>query len=418
MLNNRYELKELVGRGGMAAVHRGYDHNLSRDVAIKVMHASLDNDVDHQRFLSEMRLLATLNHPNLVMLLDAGAEADSVDPSPWLVMELVGGPSLAQRLGGGPLPATEVAAIGAGVAAGLAHVHANGIVHRDVKPANILLTASGEAKLADFGIARAANEGSGLTATGSTIGTASYLSPEQVKGTPVTGASDIYSLGLVLLECLTGQRAYAGTPTEAALARLHRRPLIPVSLGAGWVHLLDQMTATEPTERPTAAECAGRLTALAAGDASDSAAGAVLSLQTTGLVGGAAPARRQVESGATSIWYRRSALAAAAAAVLLLLSAGVAHVVDGSAPAPSAAAADAPTARKDLGSKPRGVAPSISAAPAEATASAPVVRHRPHHHAKPHRHHRHHRHHHAHKAHHKHGKGHGHHGKGHGKKRK
>ncbi|WP_183093040.1 serine/threonine-protein kinase, partial [Nocardioides stalactiti] len=270
ILGGRYELRGLIGRGGMAEVHRGYDRQLDRDVAIKIMHPALGSDVDHQRFASEMRLLAGLNHPGLVTLLDAGLDRSPADGtgegSParvrWLVMELVDGPSLSGRLDGGPMAPGEVALIGAGIAGALAHVHASGIVHRDVKPANILLTSTGQPKLADFGIARAIGDAAGLTGTGHTIGTALYLSPEQVSGGTVTGASDVYALGLVLLEALTGRRAYDGTPVEAAMARLHRRPLIPVSLGSGWVRLLDAMTATDPAERPAAAEAAARLGAL------------------------------------------------------------------------------------------------------------------------------------------------------------
>ncbi len=266
VLNDRYELRELIGRGGMAEVYRGSDRVLDREVAVKIMLASLDGDIERRRFAAETRMMASLNSPHLVTLLDAGVDGSAGPARPWLVMELVPGPTLARRLADGPaMTSGEVAAIGSDIATALAHVHAHGIVHRDVKPANVLLTTTGEAKLADFGVARLTDEHSDLTGTGHTIGTAAYLAPEQVSGLPVTATSDVYSLGLVLLEALTGQRAFPGSPAEAAFARLSRGPLIPVSLGAGWIRLLDSMTRSDPAERPDASEVATRLTALRAG---------------------------------------------------------------------------------------------------------------------------------------------------------
>jgi len=261
VLAGRYELRELIGRGGMAEVHRGFDQLLSRDVAVKLMHVALLGDVDRRRFASETRLLAGLNDTHLVTLLDAGVEETDGSLRPFLVMELVTGPTLADRIGSGPLSSTETTTIGAGLADALAHVHANGIVHRDIKPSNVLLTTTGTAKLADFGVARMVEGQSDLTMTGHTIGTPAYLSPEQVRGEAVTGASDVYALGLVLLEALTAQRAYGGAPVEAAVARLHHNPPIPQSLGPTWSRLLDEMTDSDPARRPDAALVAARLRA-------------------------------------------------------------------------------------------------------------------------------------------------------------
>ncbi len=261
-INDRYELRGLIGQGGMAEVHRGFDRTLRREVAVKIMHSALGGQVDRQRFASEAQLLASLNDPHLVTLLDAGVDESEDLACSWLVMELVKGPTLAQRLKGGPLTHGDAATVGAGIAQGLAHVHSLGVVHRDVKPANVLLTLTGTAKLADFGVARMMGDDHDLTQTGHTIGTAAYLAPEQVKGQPVTGASDVYALGLVLLEVLTGRRAYTGPPAEAALARLHRSPIVPVSLGARWTRLLTQMTAADPAARPTATDIAVRLSTL------------------------------------------------------------------------------------------------------------------------------------------------------------
>jgi serine/threonine protein kinase len=171
-------------------------------------------------------------------------------------MELIYGRDLHARLRGGRLSPDDVAAIGADLASALDYVHGRGIIHRDIKPANILLaeTRPGTAprpKLTDFGIARIL-EGTRLTATGLTVGTAAYLSPEQAAGAVLGPESDIYSLGLVLLECLTGTLEYPGTSVESAVARLHREPRIPADLGPRWAALLKAMTATAPSGRPAA----------------------------------------------------------------------------------------------------------------------------------------------------------------------
>jgi serine/threonine protein kinase len=182
-------------------------------------------------------------------------------------MDLVEGTSLATFCRGKRVAPHRVAYVGAELASVLAYVHAGGIVHRDVKPSNILVGRDGVVRLADFGIARVVADPHSHTGTGQTIGTAAYLAPEQVRGEPVTAASDVYSLGLVLLEALTGTRAYTGGPMEAALARLNEAPLIPTSLPTGWPALLSRMTAFEPADRPTAAEIVPVLRALEAGPA-------------------------------------------------------------------------------------------------------------------------------------------------------
>ena len=340
-VGGRYELRELIGRGGMAVVHRGFDRVLHRDVAVKTMHSTLVGSSERQRFVAETRVMAGLNDPRLVTLLDAGV--DGVDPGsrPWFVMELVRGPSLSSVLADGPLLPADAARVGAGVAAGLAHVHAAGVVHRDVKPANILLTPTGEPKLADFGVARAMGDDEGLTDTGQAIGTAAYLAPEQISGEPVTGASDVYALGLVLLEALTGQRAYPGTAQEAAFARLHHGPTIPVSLGAVWTHLLAQMTASDPAHRPAAAEVAARLADLEAETAVRPTGGRQMALVPAEVeTGGLAQIQRP---------RRSRALKAAALAVASVVVAGgllwATYRSPGSSPVASAAATDlAPSA--------------------------------------------------------------------------
>jgi len=248
VLADRYRLDEILGRGGMAEVWRATDPVLDRLVAVKLLRDTADDESDRLRFTAEARTLARLNHPGLVMLLDAGINAER----PYLVLELVEGRTLDQECGGRPADPARVAEIGAELAAALAYAHGAGVIHRDVKPANVLLGHDGRIKLADFGIARLIGETVRHTRTGQAIGTAAYLSPEQVRGEDVTVATDVYSLGLLLLEALTGKRAYPGTPTEAALARLSRQPEIPDALPADWARLLTGMTALDPAERPTA----------------------------------------------------------------------------------------------------------------------------------------------------------------------
>jgi serine/threonine protein kinase len=255
VLADRYELHEVLGRGGMADVYRATDRLLSRQVAVKVLRDAAGDETDRLRFTHEARTLARLSHPGLVMVLDAGITSEQ----PFLVMELVEGSTLSQLCASGPVDPSRVRGIGARVADALAYAHAQGIVHRDVKPGNVLLGTDRRVKLADFGIARLIGDTVRHTRTGLAIGTAAYLAPEQVRGEELTTAADVYSLGLVLLEALTGQRAYPGTPTEAALARLARAPHVPADLPDDWPALLTAMTALAPADRPGAAEVAERL---------------------------------------------------------------------------------------------------------------------------------------------------------------
>ncbi|MCZ2404888.1 protein kinase [Paenarthrobacter sp. Z7-10] len=262
LLGGRYRTADLLGVGGMATVYRAVDENLGRDVAVKLFAPTAGNAEDIRRQQTETQLLATLTHPGLVTLHDAGVHADDFGVHrSYLVMELVAGPDLRRLLADSGLDEDETAQIGAEIADALHYVHQNGVVHRDVKPANILMASSGSddtrlhPQLSDFGIARM-SDATAATLTGLTLGTANYLSPEQALGHVVTPASDIYSLGLVLLECLTGEKAFPGPTLEAALARLARDPEIPDSLGGEWVGLLVAMTARNPELRPSAHDVA------------------------------------------------------------------------------------------------------------------------------------------------------------------
>ncbi|MDR6509055.1 serine/threonine-protein kinase [Arthrobacter oryzae] len=259
VLGGRYRLGEVIGRGGMASVYTARDENLGRDVALKLF-APQSADADElKRQEAEIELLATLNHPSLVTLFDAGIDSRvPEEPRPFLTMELIEGQDLRARIRHSPVPLDELAVIGAGVADALAYVHNLGIIHRDIKPANILLVQvrPGEPlrpKLTDFGIARIV-DGTRLTATGTMVGTAAYLSPEQARGSDLGPASDIYSLGLVLLECIKGSVEYPGGAIESAVARLHRAPVIPDDIPVQWSALITSMTALNPLDRPSAAD--------------------------------------------------------------------------------------------------------------------------------------------------------------------
>ena len=270
VLAGRYELVSRLGSGGMADVYLAQDTLLGRQVAIKIFRDATGDGGFDERQRSEIRLLARLNHPGLVTVFDAGSDVFHAAPHAFLVMELVTGLSLADRLLTGPLPAAHTALVGAQVAESLAYIHQAGIVHRDVKPANILLpgneqtgTTESWAKLTDFGIARLV-QGAHLTSTGFLLGTPSYLSPEQATGASPESPTDVYSLGLVLLECLTGQRCYPGTALESVAARLHHDPEVPAGLSSAWTALLTCMTERAVTDRPTAREASGTLRELIA----------------------------------------------------------------------------------------------------------------------------------------------------------
>ncbi|EMY32260.1 protein kinase family protein, partial [Arthrobacter crystallopoietes BAB-32] len=262
VLNGRYQVGPLIGRGGMGSVYRGIDHVLQRQVAVKVLHRAHDGrqrlDLERQEVLT----MARLNHPGLVALYDAGTTPYGGDDVPWLVMELIDGVDLGLQLEAGPLDQRATALLGSRLAATLHYIHNHSTVHRDIKPSNVMLAHYGDddpqPKLADFGIATLIGQ-PGLAAGDTTIGTAAYLSLEQVRGGSVGPASDIYSLGLVLLQCLTGEVEYPGPSLESALARLDRPPRIPPDLLPELRALLAAMTAAEEPERPDALDVARTL---------------------------------------------------------------------------------------------------------------------------------------------------------------
>ncbi|MCP2246020.1 serine/threonine-protein kinase [Lentzea aerocolonigenes] len=255
LLADRYRLGEVLGTGGVAEVRRARDTVLARDVAIKLFRKGRDL-ADARRFDNEIRTLAGLSHPGLVTVYDA----DTTGETPFMVLELVEGRTLRDRLDRGPMRVEDVRRLGAALADALAHVHDQGLVHRDVKPSNILLGEDDVPRLADFGLVRLV-DGARVTRADQVVGTAAYLAPEQVRGGEITPAVDVYALGLVLLECLTGHREYEGAEIEAAVARLHRPPVVPDDLPFGVARLLTLMTSLSAARRPTARECAKALLA-------------------------------------------------------------------------------------------------------------------------------------------------------------
>ncbi|WP_030178012.1 protein kinase domain-containing protein [Streptomyces sp. NRRL S-813] len=257
LLADRYQLQELLGRGAMGEVWRAADKVLDRLVAVKLLRA--EEAADAERFRLEAQTAASLNHPNVVGMYDFGSHQDQL----YLVMEFVDGWSLAQeRSLRGRLDPREAAAIAAQMAAGLGAAHQHKVIHRDVKPANVMLTAERTVKIADFGIARFADAAaSTLTATGKILGTADYLAPERALGRPAQPASDVYSLGCVLYQLLTGRAPFSGSTSLAVLQQhvsaapappVLLRPEIPQRLSEYVLSLL----AKDPAHRPTAEQAA------------------------------------------------------------------------------------------------------------------------------------------------------------------
>lgn len=264
LIDDRYRLGDRLGGGAVAEVFRAVDERLQRAVAVKLFRGDAAEQL--QRHEAEMLTLAALDHPSLVTVFDAGTDPESEQP--FLVMQLVEGPTLGEELRSGRLPSERSARYGAALADALAYVHERGLVHRDVKPANVLISADGRVHLADFGIARLVDSAH-QTRTGDVLGTPAYFAPEQVAGEPVGPPADVYALGIVLIECLTGTRPFEGTVMEVAMARLARDPEVPAQLGGDWQALLTAMTRRSPEDRPAATVVAATLRRIADGLAID-----------------------------------------------------------------------------------------------------------------------------------------------------
>jgi serine/threonine-protein kinase len=257
VFSGRYEILRHLARGGMAEVYLAHDLMLDRPVALKVLFPELSTDRNFvERFRREAQAAANLSHPNIVSIYDWGEEEGTY----FIVMEYIEGRTLGQIIRGeGPLLADRAAEIGADVAAALAFAHRSGVVHRDVKPGNVLISPTGQVKVTDFGIARAANSDGDLTQTGAVMGTATYFSPEQAQGSRVDGRSDVYSLGVVLYEMCVGRPPFSGdNPMAIAYKHVREEPVPPRSINAdvpeAYEAIVLQAMAKNPNDRYTSAD--------------------------------------------------------------------------------------------------------------------------------------------------------------------
>ncbi len=271
----RYDLEEVVGSGGMSTVFRAYDTQLDRRVAIKILHERFSDDAEYvERFRHEARAVAQLAHPNIVTVIDRGEDQGRQ----YIVFEFVDGENLKELIvRSGPLPVRRAVEIALAVADGLSFAHERGLVHRDVKPQNVLLSENGRVKVTDFGIARSLDVDRGVTQTGTVVGTGEYLAPEQANGGTVSAATDVYSLGVVLWEMLTGRVPFEGDNfvtvalrhvNEAAPDIREFRSEVPPRLAAA----IDRALQKDPARRfPTMSAFADELRACLAPAASEGA---------------------------------------------------------------------------------------------------------------------------------------------------
>ncbi|MBC3194455.1 Stk1 family PASTA domain-containing Ser/Thr kinase [Pseudonocardia sp. C8] len=253
LLSERYELGDPLGYGGMSEVHRGLDTRLGRDVAVKVLRADLARDPQFQlRFRREAQNSASLNHPAIVAVYDTGEVESEFGPLPYIVMEFVDGQTLREIVKTqGPLSQQRVVEVMADVCAALDFSHRHGIIHRDVKPANVMINSVGAVKVMDFGIARALGEGQNVTQTAAVIGTAQYLSPEQARGEAVDARSDVYAAGCVLFELLTGEPPFTGdTPVAVAYQHVREDPRAPSELNPSVPPALDAIVLKALSKNP------------------------------------------------------------------------------------------------------------------------------------------------------------------------
>ena len=253
LLSERYELGDTLGYGGMSEVHRGLDTRLGRDVAVKVLRADLARDPQFQmRFRREAQNAAALNHPAIVAVYDTGEVQSEFGPLPYIVMEYVDGQTLREIVKTqGPMSQQKVIEVMADVCAALDFSHKHNIIHRDVKPANIMINRSGAVKVMDFGIARALGEGQNMTQTAAVIGTAQYLSPEQAQGLAVDARSDVYAAGCVLFELLTGEPPFTGdTPVAVAYQHVREDPRSPSELNPSVTPQLDAIVLKALSKNP------------------------------------------------------------------------------------------------------------------------------------------------------------------------
>lgn len=321
-LGDRYRLEEQIAAGGMGTVFAATDERLHRRVAVKLLKDELADDQRFvERFRREARAAAALSHPNVAAVFDFGEDSGS----PFIVMELVPGRDLARLLRDeGPLAPDRARTLAAQLFAALSHAHAAGLVHRDVKPANVIVDDAGRVKVTDFGIARAAGD-SNLTQTGSVLGSAHYMAPEQASGAPVTAAADVYAAGIVLYEMLTSAVPFTGeSPVAAALRHVSEEVPAPSALNPDVPrdldHLVAQATAKAPAARPAATDLAAALEDRTPGATAPMGAGAT---QVIAAGGRTAETTVWPIPGATYDPRKLGLRVLAVAGVLALFSAGV-----------------------------------------------------------------------------------------------
>ena len=256
----RYQVIEELGSGGMATVYRARDRELRREVAIKVLfpHLSKNREVV-ARFQREARAAAGLDHPHILRVFDVGGGGEAGGDPPFIVLELVRGPSLVELAEGGPLLAELAAACGVAIAAALAHAHRAGVIHRDIKPGNLLVAEGGRLVLADFGVARLAEDDSSLvTRTGALLGTPAFMSPEQATGAALDARSDLYSAGATLYQLATGSVPVSGNPARAVAAIVAGEVVPPLrrhpAMGRDLARLIERLMAVDPADRLASAE--------------------------------------------------------------------------------------------------------------------------------------------------------------------
>ncbi|WP_040338899.1 Stk1 family PASTA domain-containing Ser/Thr kinase [Candidatus Blastococcus massiliensis] len=254
VLGERYEIGGVLGRGGMAEVHHGRDLRLGREVAVKVLRSDLARDPSFQvRFRREAQAAASLNHPAIVAVYDTGEDRTVLGATPYIVMEYVEGETLRDVLRSeGRLPPERAMSLAADICGALDFSHRNGIVHRDVKPGNVMITPQGTVKVMDFGIARAVSDSAAtMTSTAAVIGTAQYLSPEQARGESVDARSDVYSLGCLLYELVTGAPPFTGdSPVAVAYQHVREDPRLPSSIDPGIPAELDAILLKAMSKNP------------------------------------------------------------------------------------------------------------------------------------------------------------------------
>jgi eukaryotic-like serine/threonine-protein kinase len=340
-LADRYELEELVGAGGMSSVYRARDTLLDRNVALKILHAHYTGDEEYvERFRREARAVARLSHPNIVTVIDRGEE----EGRQFIVFEYVDGENLKELVDRtGPLPVRRAIELALQMARALAFAHEHGLVHRDVKPQNVLLNGDGEAKMTDFGIARSLDVEHGMTQTGTVLGTSNYIAPEQAAGKQVDAHTDVYSLGVVLYELLTAEVPFPGDNFVAVAMKhinepppnlLERRPDAPLRLAAAIDRALQKDPAARfPSMSDFAAELDACLDELGQPDADRTA------IVGTAVVAPSRPRRARAHSRWPLVLSVLALLAAAAVLAGVLALGGSKHKRSAATPAAGATAA-------------------------------------------------------------------------------